>query len=96
MDKIIVEVCYAESSTHIFFVAMMVENNTIIKDVLDSCGVLAEYPLLKIYDMEVGVNNKLSSLEAKLNPNDRIVIYRQLKILPHEARKLRAQKNKIK
>jgi uncharacterized protein len=96
MDKIVVEVCYAESSTNIFFVAIMISNNATIKDVLNSCGILTEYPLLNMCDITVGVNSKNSELDAKVSPNDRIVIYRPLKILPHEARKIRAEKNKIK
>lgn len=96
MDKIIVEVCYAESSMNIFFISLMTTHNSTIKEVLYNCGVFIEYPHLDISDIVVGINSKNTGLDAKVTQYDRIVIYRPLKILPHEARKLRAEKNKIK
>lgn len=96
MDKVIVEVCYAEDSTNIFFVAIMVEMGATVKDAVEASGVLAEYPCLDAQDLAVGINSKNASLDAIVESEDRIVIFRPLKILPQEARRLRANKYKIK
>lgn len=94
MGKMVVEVCYAEDNINIFFVALMAEPGATVKDVVIASGVLAEYKSLNVEDMDVGINSKNAALNDTVEAEDRIVIFRPLKILPQEARRLRAKKNK--
>lgn len=93
MDKVTVEVCYAASSEDIFFAAIDLAGNT-VRDAVDASGIFTEYENLNLAEMTISINSKKASLDDVVRSGDRIAILRPLKILPHEARRLRAKKVK--
>ena len=55
-------------------------------------GILEQFPELCLPELSVGIFSRLVKLESGLQENDRIEIYRPLKIDPKQARLLRAKR----
>ena len=85
-----VEVIYINSNSE-FIKNLEVAENASVEEAIHNSGVLREYPEISLGNNRVGIFNELVSLDAKLNANDRIEIYRPLKLDPMEARRMRAK-----
>ena len=59
------------------------------KQAVSQCGVLAEFADLALDSLNVGVWGKRYSLSHKLKDNDRVEIYRPLRVDPKVARRER-------
>lgn len=62
---------------------------TTVGEAIRLSGILALYPEIDLSKNAVGIFSRKVSLDEKLRENDRIEIYRPLKIDPKEARRLR-------
>lgn len=91
--KINIEVVYA-SETSQKLVQLEIEPGTSITQAIKGCGLMEIYPEINIDNCQVGIFSKKTSLDTILQDQDRIEIYRPLKISPRDARKLRASLTK--
>jgi len=64
-------------------------NTSSAKQVVMACGILAEFPDLSLETLNLGVWGKRYSLSHKLKDNDRLEIYRPLRVDPKVARRER-------
>jgi len=64
-------------------------NASSAKQVVMACGILAEFTDLSLETLSVGVWGKRCSLNHKLKDNDRLEIYRPLRVDPKVARRER-------
>jgi putative ubiquitin-RnfH superfamily antitoxin RatB of RatAB toxin-antitoxin module len=69
--------------------ALDVPSGSTAKQAIAQCGVLAEFVNLALDSLTVGVWGKRYSLNHKLKDNDRIEIYRPLRVDPKVARRER-------
>ena len=60
-----------------------------VKQALQQCSALAEFADLKLDNLTIGIWGKRYSLNHKLKENDRIEIYRPLRVDPKVARRER-------
>lgn len=90
-----VEVCYA-SPTQQCLLSVQVPENSIAGDAIQNSGILTRFPELKLNEISLGIFSKKCSLDTVLKEGDRVEIYRPLTIDPKTARRLRAEKNRIK
>ena len=66
-----------------------------VRDVILNSKILDLYPEIGcLENIKVGIYSRVVSLDTKVVNNDRIEIYRQLKIDPKRARSLRAAKTR--
>ncbi|MCP4474270.1 MAG: RnfH family protein [Gammaproteobacteria bacterium] len=86
-----VEVVYAESTEEQWLVTVDVLPNATIEDAIIASGLLQQYRQLTLQKVRVGIFGKTAKLTTRLNPGDRIEVYRPLKIDPKEARRKRAK-----
>lgn len=93
-DNIIIEVAYGTSNESILFTVTIPVGST-IKQGIELSGILEKYPAIDLTQNKVGIFSKLMSLDETLNDGDRIEIYRPLIADPKEARRSRAEKQKI-
>jgi uncharacterized protein len=56
-------------------------------------GLMAQYPVLQLSSISLGVWGKPCGLDTVLRDRDRVEIYRPLKLDPKEARRLRHRRN---
>lgn len=88
-----VEVIYATLSKQEILVVDFKEGDTIL-DVIDSSGVLKEFPEIDLTINKVGIYNQVKKLDAGVQKGDRIEIYRSLTANPKDARRKRATEQK--
>ena len=87
-----VTVAYA-SPTQQIEIDCQTECDQTVLQVIERSGVLKRFPEIDITLQSVGINSRLVNLSSKIQPNDRIEIYRPLTLEPMQARRLRAKKN---
>ncbi len=75
-------------------VPLEVEASCTIAIAIRRSGLLEQFPEIKLSDISVGVYSRAAALDDILQENDRVEIYRPLKIDPKEARLLRAKRAK--
>jgi len=63
-----------------------------IQHLIESSGLLEEFPEISLATHSVGIFGEEKSLEEKIQEPCRVEIYRPLQISPKEARMLRAKK----
>ena len=88
-----VEVAYAKPEEQVIIRVEAEEGMTVLAAV-ERSGVLARFPEIDIAAAKLGVFGKAAKPDAKLNPGDRVEIYRPLIADPKEARKKRAAEGK--
>jgi len=93
-EKIPVEVTYALPDRQVIL-ALDVAVNASIEEVIRASGILAQFPEIDLASNKVGVFGKLGKLTDKLQPGDRVEIYRPLIADPKEVRKKRAAAGKV-
>ncbi|WPL16030.1 hypothetical protein Thiowin_00961 [Thiorhodovibrio winogradskyi] len=55
-----------------------VSDDSTIGDAIEHSGILRQYPNIDLDTQRVGIFGRLSKLEAKLKPGDRVEIYRPI------------------
>lgn len=92
-ETIEVEVAYARPDRQVI-IPVHVAADATVQDVIESSGILRQFPEIDLSHNKVGVFGKLSRLTAGVRPGDRIEIYRQLIADPKEVRRQQAMKEK--
>jgi uncharacterized protein len=86
---VIVTVVYASADAcHVLHVEL--ESGATIGQAIDASGLLALAPELRRGALDVGVWNRVATLDAVVRAGDRIEVYRPLTVDPKEARRIRA------
>ena len=65
-----------------------------LREAVEHSGIIARFPEIDLARSKVGVFGKLAKLDTRLNPGDRVEIYRPLIADPKEMRRKRAEKGK--
>ena len=88
-DNIKVSVAYAglEQQTVLEFV---VTDDCSVQQAIEQSGILQQFPEINLATQRVGIFSRLVDLTDRLQPGDRIEIYRPLMIDPKDARRVRA------
>ncbi len=89
MDEISVEVAFATLNKQSILAITVAENST-VKQVINSSGILNQFPEIDLTKMSVGVFGKLCKLDRLIGHGERIEIYRPLLQHPMDARRNRA------
>ena len=84
-----VTVAYSPASGQVREWVLNMPNDSRAEQAVAQCGVLAEFVDLALDTLRVGVWGKRCSLSHKLKPNDRVEIYRPLRVDPKVARRER-------
>ena len=87
-----IEIMHVSTGQQLLQMQVEYVNGMTVQQALDTSGFLVKYPELN--GLSVGVYSKQVSLDTKLRPDDRLEIYRPLKISPMEKRRLRAKNSK--
>ena len=87
-----IEIVHVSEDKQLLQMQVEYVNGMTVQQALDTSGFLVKYPELN--GLSVGVYSKQVSLDTKLRPDDRLEIYRPLKISPMEKRRLRAKNSK--
>lgn len=88
-----ISVSYA-SETEQVEIPLDVEPNCTVAIAVRRSGILDQFPEIKLGEASVGIYSRVAALDDILQENDRIEVYRPLKIDPKEARLLRAKRAK--
>lgn len=96
-DSIRVEVVYARPDVQ-RLVALDVPTGTTMMQAVERSGLLAEFPEIDLTMAPMGIFSKREDSPATrvLAPGDRVELYRPLEMDPKEARKLRAERAKVR
>lgn len=89
---ITVEVAYATPEKQ-KIIQLQVPVNSTIEKAIECSGILEIFPEIDLRLQKVGIFSKTKKLSDRVQPNDRIEIYRPLTIDPKEARRRRVKKN---
>ena len=84
-----VTVVYSSAPRQVREWALDVSSDSSVRQAIMQSGVLAEFANLDLGDLSAGIWGKRHSLNHKLKDNDRIEIYRPLRIDPKVARRER-------
>jgi uncharacterized protein len=85
-----IEIVYARPEAQIVEVVTLPRGAT-VRDALVASGILERFPEIDVAKTAFGVYGMRVSLDAVLSEDDRVEIYRPLKVDPKEARRRRAQ-----
>lgn len=94
-EKIDVEVSYACPDEQVI-IPVTVDINATLEEAIQQSGILQSYPEISLEMNKVGIFGKLSKLDTRLKPGDRVEIYRPLIADPKEVRRKRAAEGKVK
>lgn len=92
-DLISVEVIYALPKEQRIFTVELPAQAT-LGEAISQSGILREYPQIDMTLAKVGVFGRIVSLEAALQPGDRVEIYRELTADPKVVRRERVEKKR--
>ena len=92
-EEMVVQVCYQGASGLVSLRVNIAQGSTLV-EAIQASGILQLSPDINLKTQKVGVFGKLKPLDAVLNAQDRIEIYRPLLADPMEARRRRAAKQK--
>lgn len=87
--SISVEVVYAGEGV-LFRERVSLPAGSTLADAVHRCGFAARFPAVSVDEANVGVFSRKVGMDHVLADDDRVEIYRPLKLTPNEARKLRA------
>ena len=94
-DEITIEVVYALPE-QAYRIPLKVKTATTIGQAIELSGLLQRCPEVNLNQNKVGIYGRLKELDTVLHAGDRVEIYRQLKVDPKEARRIRAEKKNKK
>ncbi len=86
-----VEVAYAKPDEQLI-VSVQVSDSCSVEQAIVQSGLLKVYPEIDLTKNKVGIFSQISPLGQLLQENDRVEIYRSLRVNPMEARRQRAIK----
>jgi putative ubiquitin-RnfH superfamily antitoxin RatB of RatAB toxin-antitoxin module len=86
-----VQVCYAKAEQQLLFDLRVPDGTTLHQAIVQS-GLLHEAPEIDLSCCQVGIYNKVKTLDSPLKAHDRIEIYRALTADPKDSRRKRAEK----
>lgn len=92
-EEIDVEVAYACPDQQVI-IPVTVGINTTLENAIRQSGILQTFPDINLEVNKVGIFGKLSKLDSRLKPGDRVEIYRTLIADPKEVRRKRATEGK--
>jgi len=87
----LVEVAYAEPDQQVIL-PVTVPTDATAKMAIEASGILERYPHIDLEKQKVGIFSRLVTLNQRLQPRDRVEIYRPLIADPKAARRERAAK----
>lgn len=91
-ELIPVEVAYATPEKQ-HLLKLDIPAGSTAAEAIERSGICRLCPEIDLDQARIGIWNKLSTLEAPLEPRDRVEIYRPLKADPKEARRRRARED---
>lgn len=86
-----VEVAYAEPDQQVIL-KVNVPDDATAQMAIDASGVLERFPDIDLEKQKIGIFSRLVTLNQRLQPRDRVEIYRHLLADPKAARRERAAK----
>ncbi len=90
-DTLKVFVCYAMSTSTIWYKTCQLPKGSRVSDAVQVSGFEQEFPAIDWKEAGVGIFGHRCGLETQLSDQDRIEIYRPLVFDPKESRRRRAQ-----
>lgn len=72
-----VGIAYSDRS-ELFLTAVEVADGATVGQAIEDSGILGQFPQIDLARQKVGVFGKIVKLDARLNPGDRIEIYRAI------------------
>ena len=93
-ENINIEIAYGTPGESVILTVNVPYGSTIMQGIEHS-GILEKYPEIDLTRNKVGIFSKLKPLDETLNEGDRIEIYRPLIADPKDARRSRAERQKI-
>lgn len=87
-----VELVYAPNEQAFIHLTLAYKTGMSVADVLAESGLMQRYP--EIASLTVGIFSRAVSLDTRVQPGDRVEIYRPLVINPKEKRRQRAVKDR--
>lgn len=87
-------VCFSPQPREVEEVPLQLPTGSTVAQALQDSGLLAKHGLALDEQLAVGVWMKLKPLDTVLRQNDRVEVYRGLKVDPKEARRQRYRKQK--
>lgn len=92
-DSFRIEVAYALPNEQVI---LTLEGSTgiTLREAVERSGITDQFPDIDLDNAKVGIFGKLAKLDTRLNPGDRVEIYRPLIADPKEMRRKRAEKGK--
>lgn len=91
MVKLSIEIVYIPEDGEQFLVSRELDCGATVQDAIIASGVLSEFTELDLTQQRVGVYSQAVSMDTPLIHNDRVELYRLLKIDPKQKRRMRAQ-----
>lgn len=95
VPSVLVEVAYARPDTQVL-VLVLVRDGATVREVIEKSRILERFPEIDLEVNGVGIFSRLVALDCPVNANDRVEIYRPLRVDPREARRLQARNKKKK
>jgi|TARA_B110000285_G_C15090272_1_gene598677 putative ubiquitin-RnfH superfamily antitoxin RatB of RatAB toxin-antitoxin module len=92
VETIKVDVVYASQDRQLRRELVVDQSTTVLAAVRKS-GLLNDFPELEVDTLKLGIYGKVVPADTQLQNNDRVEIYRQLKIDAKQARRQRAKKH---
>lgn len=87
-----INVVYSPSSREIHEIALVLPNEANVAQAVQASGILTLYPELDLQESTLGVWGRKTSPDHGLRDQDRVEIYRPLKVDPKVARRARFAK----
>ena len=94
MASSIFEVCYAKSDADIFHISLKSKSCMTVIEVLNYINFFSLYPEIDSDNLACGIFAKKVAPDYVMQNDDRLEIYRPLKVTPLAARRLRANSSK--
>ena len=88
-----IEVAYALPHWQ-FLRRLNMPSGSTVREAIVQSGVLSKFPEINMESIKVGIFSRPVDLGDPLNSGDRVEIYRPLILLPTDARRLRAERQK--
>lgn len=89
-----VEVAYALPDQQVIL-KVNVPDDATAQTAIDASGILARFPDIDLEKQKIGIFSRLVTLNQRLQPRDRVEIYRPLLADPKAARRERAAKEEV-
>ena len=85
-ETIEVEVAFALPEKQVL-ISLEVAPGSTVADVLSQCGIAERFPNMPFDTLDVGIWGHIVDRQSRVNPGDRVEIYRPLLLDPRDARR---------